>query len=795
MYDIFDHSKKAGALMKRLFAIFLTLTLVLSLSPMVMAAPDDGILTENGGAEYNFYRGQPKTWDFTPSQTATYLLSIPSSGTLIGQIVGQTPTEEYDLQTGQHMISYDLTGGTTYQVKIEMNPDEPGDMVKDGFNIVRKKPLERLVLNSTTLTMQRDQFESLYVEVEPNYYSLAGLKWTSSDSSVLEIDSTEGNTCNFWARKVGTAKLTATLGDKSASCTVTVEKATGEWDDYEVWPATQTKKKLTMTNGQPFSYTPNKTGTYAMHEEGDIHVGMRGTSPSHMLNSRRVDTLEGDYELVDLIAGETYVFEVTANSMGGNPCTGTAYIEQAREISDIIFYGANMTDVPGINGYVGGMKELYAASDPIYAYGLHGGFQYSSSNEAIADPNDEEGATQHIMLYQEGTCKITVSCGPVSKSLVATVKPSPVLKAGTTTKLEFDLTDAYGVVCLFTPEKSANYTFTVKGTGGTCYIEDTNIGAPIYGSGSMSGWLQAGKTYRVNLGVGESDHTVSVSGGGAVAPTQPTTPTQPTAPTQPDDPDQPSNPTQPSDPIQPTDPNTPTVPTAPTQPVQPTQPTAPVDPALEELAQQMGGSFDGKNIQMITTEDHISLSVSQLAQLARGNGGLVVHAGGIEIRLDTKVLDAVTQTGDETVTVQVQQMQTDSLAQAQRDALQDKEAALVIGVSMGDIHDFAGGKASITVPFTPEAGKAYAVYYLAQDGTLEKVTASYTDTTLTFTTGHFSEYVVLEEESTSDTNMGGADGPEDVSVKADWLPWVLIAVAVVAVAAVVVTVVLKKKKK
>lgn len=213
MYDIHNHSKKAGAFMKRLFAVLLMLTLVLSLNPAVMAAPDEGILRENGGYEENFYRDQPVVWSFTPSQTGEYYLSVPSSGTLIGQIVGQTMVDEYDLQTGQHIQIYNLTGGTTYQVKIEMNPDEPGNMVKEVFNVARKEPMERLVLSTTTLTMQRDQYESLYVEIEPAYYPLTGLKWTSSDSSILEIDSTEGNTCGFWARKVGTARITATVGD------------------------------------------------------------------------------------------------------------------------------------------------------------------------------------------------------------------------------------------------------------------------------------------------------------------------------------------------------------------------------------------------------------------------------------------------------------------------------------------------------------------------------------------------------------------------------------------------------
>ena len=142
--------------MKKLFAILLVLTLVLSLSPAVMAAPDDGTITENGGWEENFYRGQPKTWNFTPTQTGSYLLFTPGSGSLIGQIVGQTPIDEYDVQSGQHIQVYSLTAGTTYQIQIEMNPDEPGDMVKDVFNIDRQKPLSLFLPGKTRLYFNKD---------------------------------------------------------------------------------------------------------------------------------------------------------------------------------------------------------------------------------------------------------------------------------------------------------------------------------------------------------------------------------------------------------------------------------------------------------------------------------------------------------------------------------------------------------------------------------------------------------------------------------------------------------------
>ena len=230
--------------MKRFVAVLLIVTLLAAIAPMVLAVPQEGVLTENGGFEENFYRGQPKTWDFTPTETGAYLLFTPGSGSLIGQIVGQTPTDGYDVQSGQHIQVYALNAGTTYQVQIEMNPAMEGDFVKDVFNINRQRPLERVTINVDTMSGQRGDYNSVYVEVEPYYYPLTGLKWTSSDGSILAIESTEGNECGFWMKKVGTAKITASLGGMSASCTVTVEKATGYWDEYEVWPAGQEKKQI-----------------------------------------------------------------------------------------------------------------------------------------------------------------------------------------------------------------------------------------------------------------------------------------------------------------------------------------------------------------------------------------------------------------------------------------------------------------------------------------------------------------------------------------------------------------------
>ncbi len=104
------------------------------------------------------------------------------------------------------------------------------------------------------------------------------------------------------------------------------------------------------------------------------------------------------------------------------------------------------------------------------------------------------------------------------------------------------------------------------------------------------------------------------------------------------------------------------------------------------------------------------------------------------------------------------------------------------------VHEL-GGTATITVPYTLKEGddpRAITVYYVNDDGRLEKKTTSYDPTThsLTFVTTHFSYYVIL--------NSAGLDGyiPEK-PVEEDggedgigiWaVAGVLVAIAVVAIA-------------
>lgn len=66
------------------------------------------------------------------------------------------------------------------------------------------------------------------------------------------------------------------------------------------------------------------------------------------------------------------------------------------------------------------------------------------------------------------------------------------------------------------------------------------------------------------------------------------------------------------------------------------------------------------------------------------------------------------------------------------------------------IHDFKGGKAVVSIDFTPEAGKDvryYHLVYVSDDGNLSRYKTKYVNGRLMFTTTHFSDYAVVYDES------------------------------------------------
>ena len=80
-------------------------------------------------------------------------------------------------------------------------------------------PVESVTLNYTSLTLKEGESTQLAATVLPANADDKTVRWTTSDSQVATV-SAQGLVT---AIKAGTAVITATAGDKSATCTLTVE--------------------------------------------------------------------------------------------------------------------------------------------------------------------------------------------------------------------------------------------------------------------------------------------------------------------------------------------------------------------------------------------------------------------------------------------------------------------------------------------------------------------------------------------------------------------------------------------
>ena len=147
----------------------------------------------------------------------------------------------------------------------------------------------------------------------------------------------------------------------------------------------------------------------------------------------------------------------------------------------------------------------------------------------------------------------------------------------------------------------------------------------------------------------------------------------------------------------------------------------------------------------------VGIPAQALADVAKTGADVTISSNAAEITLDAAAVQSLAGGTGETATLSVSTVDAATLPQAVRDAL-PSENALVLDLSAAvggkAVTDFAGGWATVSVPYTPtDAAKAVAVYYVADDGTLTKLDASYDAKTgkVSFTTPHFSYYTVAEE--------------------------------------------------
>ena len=129
--------------------------------------------------------------------------------------------------------------------------------VKEGFATITAKAGEKsatctvtvsknviavtsVTLNKSSLSLKEGDFETLVATVKPDDATDKAVTWSSSDASIATVD----NNGKVTAVKEGSATITAKAGEKSATCSVTVNK-----EVIDVTEVTLNKTELTLKEG------------------------------------------------------------------------------------------------------------------------------------------------------------------------------------------------------------------------------------------------------------------------------------------------------------------------------------------------------------------------------------------------------------------------------------------------------------------------------------------------------------------------------------------------------------------
>lgn len=137
------------------------------------------------------------------------------------------------------------------------------------------------------------------------------------------------------------------------------------------------------------------------------------------------------------------------------------------------------------------------------------------------------------------------------------------------------------------------------------------------------------------------------------------------------------------------------------------------------------------------------------------------------VELDGKALSAVSEQAEgSSIKLVVKDTQTTKLNASQQESLKQFTSAQPFQAyfeSKGkEIHDFKGGKATVSIKFSPETGKDvkyYHMYYLPLAGAIERYETRYIDGMLNFVTGHFSDYAIVYDETRK--NETGKEDEDD----------------------------------
>lgn len=192
--------------------------------------------------------------------------------------------------------------------------------------------------------------------------------------------------------------------------------------------------------------------------------------------------------------------------------------------------------------------------------------------------------------------------------------------------------------------------------------------------------------------------------------------------------------------------------------------------SADEINKVANNETNTKSIEINLSETgnkvkEVALPVSSLNEIARIMDEPENRLDNVTIKLSTATVEVsehtlkavLSKTTGNDLRLVVDDIKKDTLNDTQKNAVKDQNVHQCIdayfisnGVRIGD---FQGGTATIRLPFNvPEGlnGNGFSVWYVADDGSIEKHDTRYVNGELVFTVSHFSNYVVVYNGAVKD---------------------------------------------
>ncbi|MBD5254694.1 MAG: Ig domain-containing protein [Barnesiella sp.] len=252
------------------------------------------------------------------------------------------------------------------------------------LNIVAPISVKTILLEDSVINMNVGETHHIGATISPKDATIKDINWTSSDSSIVSVD-TYGN---ITSHTIGNAIITAACGEVSAICKVTVNPITATVITLNV-------EGMTLLVGQSDKLkasilpenTTNKTITWESDNEAVATVGADGTVAAVSV---------GEANITATCGKATATCKVTVN-----PITATAISLNVEEMTLL----------------VGQSDKLKASVLPENTTDKT--VTWESDNEAVATV----GADGTVAAVSVGEANITATCGKATATCKVTVNP------------------------------------------------------------------------------------------------------------------------------------------------------------------------------------------------------------------------------------------------------------------------------------------------------------------------------------------------------------------------------------